>query len=79
MSRWFICPLEEAYQIADKIANEEIHSVVINMEAETYDQGLAYELANRLDSPCLTITELKAEQLYMAVRQVRDDLQRNNV
>ncbi len=71
-------PLEEAYQIADRIAHEKIHCVVINMEAETYDQGLAYELANRLDSPCLTITELKAEQLYMAVRQVRDDIQRNN-
>jgi len=70
-------PLEEAYQVAEKLAHEDIHSVVINMEAETYDQGLAYELANKLDAPCLTIKELKAEQLYMAVRQVRDDIQRN--
>jgi len=70
-------PLEEAYQTAEKLAHEDIHSVVINMEAETYDQGLAYELANKLDAPCLTIKELKADQLYMAVRQVRDDIQRN--
>lgn len=69
-------PLEEAYQAAEKLAHEDIHSVVINMEAESYDQGLAYELANRLEAPCLTIKELKAEQLYMAVRQVRDDIQR---
>jgi len=72
-------PLEEAYQIAEKLAHEDIHSVVINMEAESYDQGLAYTLAKKLDAPCLTIKELKAEHLYMAVRQVRDDIQRSNV
>ena len=71
-------PLEESYQIAEKLSQEDIHSVVINMEAETYDQGLASQLADRLDAPCLTIKELKAEQLYMAVRQVRDDMQRSN-
>ncbi|HEY59732.1 MAG TPA: VWA domain-containing protein [Anaerolineae bacterium] len=67
-------PLEEAYQIADRISKDDIHSVVINMEAETYDQGLALELANRLDAPCLTVAELKAEQLYMAVRQVSEEI-----
>jgi magnesium chelatase subunit D len=69
-------PIEESHQIAEKIAQKDIHSIVINMEAETYDQGLAYELANKLDAPCLSIRELKADQLYTAVRQVRDEIQK---
>jgi magnesium chelatase subunit D len=68
-------PLEEAYQIAQQIAKEDIHSVVINMETEAFDQGLAMTLADNLKSPCLTITELKAEHLYMAVRQVSNEMQ----
>ena len=68
-------PLEEAHQIAAQIAKENIHSVVINMEAEAYDQGLAAELANHLKAPSLTITELKADHLYMAVRQVSNEIQ----
>jgi len=67
-------PLEEAYQTALQIAQADIHSVVINMEAETYDQGLAKVLSEKLKSPCLTITELKAEHLYVAVRQVSNEL-----
>ena len=68
-------PLEEAQQVAQLIAKEDIHSVVINMEAEAYDQGLAITLANQLKAPCLTITELKAEHLYMAVRQASEEIQ----
>jgi magnesium chelatase subunit D len=47
------------------------------MESATYDQGLALELANHLDAPCLSISELKAEHLYMAVRQASDELKRS--
>jgi len=69
-------PLEESYNIADQIAKKGITSIVINMESATYDQGLASELANHLDAPCLSISELRAEHLYMAVRQASDSLKR---
>jgi magnesium chelatase subunit ChlD-like protein len=70
-------PLEEAHQIAVLIAKENVPSIVINMESATYDQGLALELANHLEAPCLAISDLKAEHLYMAVRQASDELRRN--
>ena len=69
-------PLEESHRIAEMIRKEDIPAVVINMESATYDQGLAQELANQLDAPCLAITDLKAEHLYMAVRQASDELKR---
>ena len=69
-------PLEESHIIADEIAKDDVPSIVINMESATYDQGLAQELAKHLDGPCLSITELKAEHLYMAVRQASNDLQK---
>lgn len=69
-------PLEESHQIADMISKEDVPVVVINMESATYDQGLAQKLANHLDAPCLSISELKAEHLYMAVRQASDELKR---
>jgi Mg-chelatase subunit ChlD len=62
-------PQEEAYDIADQIAHENIHSVVINMEHAAFDQGLAQSLADHLTSPCYTITDLKAESLFVAVQQ----------
>jgi magnesium chelatase subunit D len=62
-------PQEEANHFAELIAEEDIHSVVINMEHVAFDQGLAQSLADHLDSPCYTITDLKAENLYHAVRQ----------
>ncbi len=63
-------PLEEAYEIADKIAAEGLHSVVINMEHPDFDQGLAQKLAEHLHAPCLTLPELHAEALYRTVRQI---------
>jgi len=69
-------PLEESHRIAEMIQKEEVPAVVINMESVTYDQGLAQELANHLDAPCLSITDLKAEHLYMAVRQATDELKK---
>ena len=65
----FSTPQEEAYNIADMIANENLHSVVINMEHAAFDQGLAQALADHLEAPCYTITDLKAESLYFTVQQ----------
>lgn len=62
-------PQEEAFQLADLIAAENIHSVVVNMEHAAFDQGLAQGLADHLKAPCYTITDLKAENLYVTVRK----------
>lgn len=64
-------PQEEAHKIADLIQRAGIHSVVINMEHEAYDRGLAANLAQVLDGPCYCLAELKAAELY---RTVRDEL-----
>lgn len=61
-------PQEEANQLANRIAADEIRAVVINMEHSAFDQGLAQNLADNLHSPCYTLTELKAETLYHAVK-----------
>lgn len=63
-----LSPLEEAYNLADQIARDGIHSLVINMEHAAFDQGLAQVLADHLGSPCFTITDLKADSLYRTVR-----------
>jgi len=62
-------PQEEAYTVAEMIAEDKIHCVVINMEHAAFDQGLAAALAEHLLSPCYTITQLKAENLYLVARQ----------
>jgi magnesium chelatase subunit D len=62
-------PQEESQKFAEYIASQNIHSVVINMEHAAFDQGLAQNLADHLQSPCYTITDLKAENLYKTVRQ----------
>ncbi len=61
-------PQEEAHRLAELIAAENIRSVVINMEHAAFDQGLAQSLADHLQAVCYTIAEIKAESLYMAVR-----------
>ncbi len=62
-------PQEESSYIAEMIAKDKVHSVVINMEHAAFDQGLAQALADSLEAPCYSLTELKAENLYYAVRQ----------
>jgi Mg-chelatase subunit ChlD len=62
-------PQEESYRFAELICHENIRSVVINMEHAAFDQGLAQQLANHLKSPCYALNELKAENLYHAVKQ----------
>jgi Mg-chelatase subunit ChlD len=62
-------PQDESNQLADHIAEEKIHAVVINMEHAAFDQGLAQQLADHLEAPCYTINDLRAESLYQTVRQ----------
>jgi magnesium chelatase subunit D len=62
-------PQEEAHKLAKLIADEDIHTVVINMEHAAFDQGLAQALAEQLEAPCYSLTELKAESLYQTVKQ----------
>ncbi len=62
-------PQEEANRLAEQIADDEIRSVVINMEHAAFDQGLAQNLAQHLEAQCYTLSELKAETLYQKVRE----------
>ena len=68
-------PQEEAQKIADLIHKSRIHSVVINMEHEAYDRGLAQNLARALGGPCYCLAELKAAELYRTVREQLDGQQ----
>jgi magnesium chelatase subunit D len=65
-------PQEEAQKIADLIRKAGIHTVVINMEHEAYDRGLAQGLARALGGPCYCLAELKAAELYRTVRKELD-------
>ena len=62
-------PQREAHQLAEMFPKAHIRSVVINMEHEAFDQGLAQGLADHLDAPCYTLAELKAEALLQTVRE----------
>ncbi len=61
-------PQAESHGIAEQIAGEDIRTVVINMEHEAFDQGLAQALAEHLEAPCYTLAELRSETLYRAVQ-----------
>jgi magnesium chelatase subunit D len=61
-------PQQEAHGLADQIAEDDIRCVVINMEHAAFDQGLANSLAEHLKAPCYTLSELRAENLYQAVK-----------
>jgi magnesium chelatase subunit D len=63
-----LAPMEESQMIAERIATAQIRSVVINMEHTAFDQGLAQVLADHLEAPCYSLSELKAENLYHAVK-----------
>jgi magnesium chelatase subunit D len=65
-------PQEEAYIIAEEMKEAKINSVVINMEAQKFDQGLAQALANHLGGPCYTLDALQADAL---VDMVQDELE----
>ena len=65
-------PQEEAHTVAGLIHKTGINSVVVNMEHEAYDRGLARSLAQALRGPCYCLAELKAAELYRTVREELD-------
>lgn len=65
-------PQEEAHRIAELFPQACIRSVVINMEHESFDQGLAQALADHLHAPCYRLEELRAEALLERVRRELD-------
>jgi len=64
-----ISPQKEAHGLAEMIAADNIRSIVINMEHAAFDQGLARALAEHMKAPCLSLEELKAENLLDAVKK----------
>lgn len=63
-------PQEEAYKIAELLAQENyLHSVVVNMEQVAFDQGLAEQLGVHLNAETYTLSELRAENLYITIKQ----------
>jgi magnesium chelatase subunit D len=65
-------PQMEAYRIADQIRAAKVHAVVVNMENQRFDTGLAQSLADHLDAPCYSLAALKAEALVQMVRSELD-------
>jgi magnesium chelatase subunit D len=62
-------PEKEAHLYAEQIANEDVRTVVINMEHEAFDQGLAQSLADHLNATCYTLDELRSDSLYRTVQK----------
>jgi len=62
-------PQQEAYRVAEMFPQAHIRSLVINMEHEAFDQGLAQSLADHMEAACYTLAELKAESLLRTVRE----------
>lgn len=60
-------PQEEAHRIAIMIQQAKVRAVVINMEHVAFDQGLANLLADKLDAPCHSLADLRADTLYETV------------
>jgi magnesium chelatase subunit D len=61
-------PQEEAYKIAEKIAEDEIPSLVINMEHKEFDKGLASEVAEHLKASYYCLSDLQADKLLHTVK-----------
>ena len=61
-------PVEDALEAARSLREDGVRGVVINMERPSADKGHARRLADALGAPCISIGELKAENLYRAVR-----------
>ncbi len=62
-------PQDEAYQIADAIAEAKIRAVVIDMEDTRFNQGLARSLADHMDAAFYNLAHLRAEALAEVVRK----------
>lgn len=62
-------PMEESKTIAEKIAREEFRSIVIDLDSNTFEEGLANQLARQLKAPCYLIAGLKGDQLAKIIRK----------
>lgn len=61
-------PKEEAKRIAETIAAEGFHSLVINTEHITFDQGYANQLAKQLNAPCHLVANIRPDSLLNLVQ-----------
>lgn len=61
-------PQKEAYKIADQIAEDDIPSVVINMEHQEFDKGLARKISEHLQASYYNLEDLHAEKLVQTVK-----------
>ncbi|MGI6250196.1 MAG: vWA domain-containing protein [Anaerolineaceae bacterium] len=60
---------KEIDELAALFPAEGIHSVVINMELQAFDQGLAKDLAEKMGAVCYSLQELKGDTLYRTVQR----------
>jgi magnesium chelatase subunit D len=63
-----MAPQQEAYQIAEQIAEDEIPSLVINMEHQEFDKGLARKIAEYLGATYFNVEDLHAEKIVQTVK-----------
>lgn len=63
-----MAPQEEAYKIAQQIADDDVPSVVINMEHEEFDKGLARKISEHLRASYYNLKDLHAEKLVQTVK-----------
>lgn len=62
-------PLDESKTIAETIANEKIRSIVIDMDPNAFDEGLANVLAKHLKAPYYRLAGLESDQLTRIIRK----------
>ncbi len=62
-------PMDDAYQVAERLAAARVPAVVVNLEHPQFDQGLAAELARRLRAPVYRLPALQADALVRTVRR----------
>ncbi len=62
-------PQQEAYRIAEMIAERRIHAIVIDTEHPNFDRGLSRQLARCLQGVYYRLEDLREEGLARAVRQ----------
>ncbi|MFO8036772.1 MAG: putative cobaltochelatase [Anaerolineales bacterium] len=63
-----LAPQQEAYKIAEQIAEDDIPSLVINMEHQEFDKGLAREIAEHLGATYYNVEDLHAEKIVQTVK-----------
>jgi Mg-chelatase subunit ChlD len=62
-------PMAEAKTIAETIAAEDYRAIVIDLDSNTFEEGLANQLAKQLNAPCYLIAGLEGNQLAKIIRR----------